>query len=50
MLVSHDTDQIARVCSKVLVLDLGRQRYLGEVAEGIGSTRSSHGSPARGGA
>ncbi len=36
ILVSHDTDQVARVCSKVLVLDLGRQRHLGEVAEGIG--------------
>jgi len=35
ILVSHDTDQIARVCSKVLVLDLGRARYLGDVGEGI---------------
>ena len=35
ILVSHDIDQVARVCSKVLVLDLGRQRHLGEVAEGI---------------
>ena len=35
VLVSHDTDQIARVCSRVLVLDVGRQRYLGDVGEGI---------------
>ena len=35
ILVSHDTDQIARVCSKVLVLDLGRERHLGDVGEGI---------------
>jgi len=35
ILVSHDTDQIARVCSKVLVLDRGRERYLGDVEEGI---------------
>ena len=35
ILVSHDTDQIARVCSKVLVLDRGRERYLGDVGEGI---------------
>jgi lipopolysaccharide transport system ATP-binding protein len=35
ILVSHDTDQIARVCSKVLVLDLGRERHLGDVEEGI---------------
>lgn len=36
ILVSHDTDQIARVCSKVLVLDRGRERHLGDVGEGIG--------------
>jgi homopolymeric O-antigen transport system ATP-binding protein len=35
ILVSHDTDQIARVCSKVLVLNAGRVRYLGDVGEGI---------------
>ena len=35
VLVSHDTDQIARVCSKVLVLDVGRQCHLGEVGDGI---------------
>lgn len=35
MLVSHDTDQIARVCSRVLVLDRGRVRHLGDVEEGI---------------
>ena len=35
VLVSHDTDQIARVCSAVLVLDLGRPRYLGDVGQGI---------------
>ena len=35
ILVSHDTDQIARVCSKVLVLDHGREHYLGDVGEGI---------------
>ena len=35
VLVSHDTDQIARVCSKVLVLENGRTRHLGDVADGI---------------
>jgi len=35
ILVSHDTDQIARVCSKVLVLDVGRERHLGDVEDGI---------------
>ena len=35
VLVSHDTDQIARVCSRVLVLDAGRQRHLGDIGEGI---------------
>jgi len=35
ILVSHDTDQIARVCSKALVLDHGRERHLGDVEEGI---------------
>jgi lipopolysaccharide transport system ATP-binding protein len=35
ILVSHDTDQIARVCSSVLVLDRGRQRHLGDVEQGI---------------
>jgi lipopolysaccharide transport system ATP-binding protein len=35
VLVSHDTDQIARVCSKVLVLNAGRVRYLGDVGAGI---------------
>jgi lipopolysaccharide transport system ATP-binding protein len=35
MLVSHDTDQIARVCSNVLVLDRGGVRHLGDVEEGI---------------
>jgi lipopolysaccharide transport system ATP-binding protein len=35
ILVSHDTDQIARVCSKVLVLDRGRTHHLGDVGEGI---------------
>jgi len=35
ILVSHDTDQIARVCSKALVLDLGHERHLGDVEEGI---------------
>ena len=35
ILVSHDTDQIARVCSKVLLLDRGRERHLGEVGKGI---------------
>jgi lipopolysaccharide transport system ATP-binding protein len=35
VLVSHDMDQIARVCSKVLVLDGGCGRYLGDVGEGI---------------
>lgn len=35
ILVSHDTDQIARVCSKVLVLHRGCQHYLGDVGEGI---------------
>ena len=35
VLVSHDTDQIARVCSRVLVLDVGRQRHLGDIGEGI---------------
>lgn len=35
ILVSHDTDQIARVCSRVLVLDRGRVRHLGDVEEGI---------------
>jgi len=35
MLVSHDTDQIARVCSRVLVLDRGRVRHLGDVEAGI---------------
>jgi lipopolysaccharide transport system ATP-binding protein len=35
VLVSHDTDQIARVCSKVLVLDRGCERHFGDVGEGI---------------
>lgn len=35
VLVSHDTDQIARVCSHVLVLDRGGARYLGDVEPGI---------------
>jgi lipopolysaccharide transport system ATP-binding protein len=35
VLVSHDTDQIARVCSHVLVLDRGCARYLGDVGDGI---------------
>jgi lipopolysaccharide transport system ATP-binding protein len=35
VLVSHDMDQIARVCSRVLFLDHGREHYLGDVAEGI---------------
>jgi lipopolysaccharide transport system ATP-binding protein len=35
VLVSHDTDQIARVCSKVLVLERGTALYLGDVGEGI---------------
>ncbi len=35
VLVSHDTDQIARVCSRVLLLDSGSQRYLGDVEQGI---------------
>ena len=35
VLVSHDTDQIARVCSSVLVLDAGCERYLGDVGQGI---------------
>jgi lipopolysaccharide transport system ATP-binding protein len=35
VLVSHDTDQIARVCSQVLVLHAGQVRYLGDVGEGI---------------
>jgi lipopolysaccharide transport system ATP-binding protein len=35
VLVSHDTDQIARVCSQVLVLDRGSENYLGDVGEGI---------------
>jgi lipopolysaccharide transport system ATP-binding protein len=36
LLVSHDTDQVARVCSHVLVLDHGCTRYLGDdVGRGI---------------
>jgi homopolymeric O-antigen transport system ATP-binding protein len=35
VLVSHDTDQIARVCSKVLVLEHGCARFFGDVGEGI---------------
>jgi lipopolysaccharide transport system ATP-binding protein len=35
VLVSHDIDQIARVCSQVLVLERGTAVYLGEVGEGI---------------
>ena len=35
VLVSHDTDQIARVCSQVLVLDRGGERYLGDVVRAI---------------
>jgi lipopolysaccharide transport system ATP-binding protein len=35
VLVSHDTDQIARVCSHVLVLDHGGERFLGDVESGI---------------
>ena len=35
VLVSHDTDQIARVCSKVLLLNAGRVRHLGDVGDGI---------------
>jgi len=35
VLVSHDADQIARVCSRVLVLDHGAERYLGDVGPGL---------------
>jgi lipopolysaccharide transport system ATP-binding protein len=35
VLVSHDTDQIARVCSRVLVLNRGREHFLGETGPGI---------------
>jgi len=35
VLVSHDTDQIARVCSHVLMLDCGAKRYVGDVGDGI---------------
>jgi lipopolysaccharide transport system ATP-binding protein len=35
VLVSHDMDQIARVCSDVLLLDGGRDRYQGDVGRGI---------------
>jgi lipopolysaccharide transport system ATP-binding protein len=35
VLVSHDMDQIARVCSHVLVLDRGSARYSGDVGQGI---------------
>jgi homopolymeric O-antigen transport system ATP-binding protein len=35
VLVSHDMDQIARVCSRVLLLDRGRAHFLGDVACGI---------------
>jgi lipopolysaccharide transport system ATP-binding protein len=35
VLVSHDTDQIARVCSRVLVLDVGCERHLGDVDQGV---------------
>jgi len=35
VLVSHDSDQIARVCSQVLVLDHGCERHLGDVGEGL---------------
>jgi len=57
MLVSHDTDQIARVCSRVLVLDRGCVRHLGDVEEGIriyqelsrqGTPMSSHEQTAEG--
>ena len=43
VLVSHDTDQIARVCSRVLVLDHGAERYLGDVGPGLACIRSSRG-------
>jgi lipopolysaccharide transport system ATP-binding protein len=36
VLVSHDADQIARVCSRVLVLERGAERYLGDVGRGLG--------------
>jgi lipopolysaccharide transport system ATP-binding protein len=35
ILVSHDSDQIARVCSSVLVLDRGRTAFAGDVAAGL---------------
>jgi lipopolysaccharide transport system ATP-binding protein len=35
VLVSHDTDQIARACSQVLVLERGGGRYLGDVMHAI---------------
>src|SRR5215212_4342427 len=35
VLVSHDADQIARVCSRVLVLERGCERYLGNVGPGL---------------
>ena len=35
VLVSHDPDQIARVCSRVLVLERGSERYLGDVGHAI---------------
>ena len=35
VLVSHDVDQIARVCSAVLVLDRGYPRHSGDVAQGL---------------
>jgi lipopolysaccharide transport system ATP-binding protein len=35
VLVSHDADQIARVCSRVLVLERGIERYLGDVGQGL---------------
>ncbi len=35
VLVSHDADQIARVCSRVLVLERGAERYVGDVGQGL---------------
>ena len=35
ILVSHDTDQIARVCSSVLVIDHGELQFAGDVGEGL---------------
>lgn len=35
ILVSHSMEQIAQVCSKVLLLEQGKCRYLGEIETGI---------------